>query len=94
MILSDSGSTSSEESHYFHKPALILRDSTERPTTLIDNNPQDGNAHLWTMDLEKDMVLYQKLRNMKRDWNNRYYDAPNGRKVSKNIHDVIKGILR
>ena len=93
MILSDSGSTSSEESHYFHKPALILRDSTERPTTLIDNNPQDGNAHLWTMDLEKDMVLYQKLRNMKRDWNNRYYDAPNGRKVSKNIHDVIKSIL-
>ena len=45
------------------------------------------------MDLEKDMILYRKLLHMKRDWNNRYYDAPNGRKVSKNIHAVIREML-
>jgi UDP-N-acetylglucosamine 2-epimerase (non-hydrolysing) len=93
VILSDSGSTSSEESHYFHKPCLILRDSTERPTTLIDNNPEDGNAYLWTMDLVEDLHLYERLSSLSRTWNNRYYGSPTPYTVSHNIHKEIVRFL-
>lgn len=89
IILSDSGSTSSEESHYFHKPCLILRDSTERPSTLIFKNTKDGNAFLWMRDIEMDIAIIGTLRRSRREWNNRYYDAQNGKLVSENIHDII-----
>jgi len=93
VVVSDSGSTSSEESHYFRKPCLILRDSTERPTTLIPNNPDDGNAFLWTMRIQDDVALYGALRSMNRAWDNYYYDSYNDYTPSQNIVAVIKKIL-
>jgi len=94
IIVSDSGSTSSEESHYFHKPCLILRDSTERPSTLITNNKTDGNAVLWSQHITQDTTKYNILSVMPRTWNNRYYDAHNGQPVSMNIIDAIKEFLQ
>jgi UDP-N-acetylglucosamine 2-epimerase (non-hydrolysing) len=93
IIVSDSGSTSSEESHYFHKPCLILRDSTERPSTLINNNEMDGNAFLWSQNLISDQAKYRILSIRPRMWNNRYYDAHNGLPVSVNIINAIKEFM-
>jgi len=94
VIVSDSGSTSSEESHYFHKPCLILRDSTERPTTLLWNNPDDGNAYLWAMSLDADEARYKILNEMPRVWDRYYYGPKNRQKVSENIYRAVKELLR
>jgi UDP-N-acetylglucosamine 2-epimerase (non-hydrolysing) len=92
IILTDSG-TSQEESLLLNKPCMVLRDSTERPETLMDSG---GNAILWSRISDVDWISYQTLAEMAmypnlRTWDRSIYGDGH---ASKRIVDAITKFVK